>query len=310
MAAKKQTTKAKETTKEASKGKTKAGSVAKPKSKQTRAQIVHDLIVEADKSVESQFIVMAEALYEAYHREYFIEWKYEDFGQFCDAELKTHYRKSMYMIDIWDKVKKYDLPMSKVQALGWTKMSQLVLVIDEQNAEKWLADAASMTTRELRDQVKVLRRKAKGQEGPVTTTMKFVMSEGEANIVTEALAEAKKLTDNQNDTLALEMICQDWLQDKGKVPERTSIEDYVAYIEKMFSVKVTWKVIKQNGKKKAVQQAEAEIDLQAAQEKKQVADATIEDILGDADKEPEQKPKKQPKAPDKEADITDLLTDL
>jgi hypothetical protein len=280
----------------------KTGTTRKAASKTARHEVVRKEIVEAEKLIETNYIALAKLLYEAYHKEFYLEWGYEDFREFCDAELSTAYRKSMYLVDIWGKIKELSLPAAKVAKLGWTKMKDIAAVINEKNAKEWLAKAEKMTTRELTDAVKVVRKADPDSKDsvPMVTTMTFKMGEAEANVITQAVEEAKKLVDSSNPTLALEMICQDWMAEKGSLPERTSLEDHIAYLEKVYSVKLTYKAAKPTKKqtaakkKAAAKKVEAEAEKKAA-DRKANGDADIDDIIdGDTDD-------------GSEADIDDLL---
>jgi FKBP-type peptidyl-prolyl cis-trans isomerase len=106
--------------------------------------------------------------------------------------------------------------------------------------------------------------------------MKFTLADDQGRVVAEALAEAKKLTENGNDALALEMICQDWLADKGKVPEVTSLKDMVKYIENVYSVKITAKVDAKAKKAKEAElkAVEAEVEKEKAEAKAKKAAAS------------------------------------
>jgi hypothetical protein len=70
--------------------------------------------------------------------------------------------------------------------------------------------------------------------------MLITMSESEGAIILEAIAEAKKITENDNTTLALEMICQDWMTDRGAIPEKTPLSHHVKYLEEQYGVKITY----------------------------------------------------------------------
>jgi|GEM_PF-6968009 len=225
-----------------------SGTTSTPRHKAVRAEL-KDL----HKSIEDNYLDMARLLHEAYTKEFYIEWGFEEFRDYCEGELDIHYRKAMYLIGIWDKVTELGLPKSKVKKIGWSKMKDLYTVINEDNAEEWLASAAKMTTREVTEAVKEVRSERGTSRTPSTTTLSFRANESEASIILDAIAEAKKLTENDNDTVALEMICQDWMESQGATPERASIDDIIAYLEKVYGVEVTYRVTgaeeKSSGKK-------------------------------------------------------------
>lgn len=210
-----------------------------------RAETVRQEILEAHKTIEVSYVDLAKLLSEAYHKEFFREWGFTDFKEYCETEVGTQYRKAMYLVDVADCVKKHGLSTAKIAKLGWTKMKDLAAVITEDNAKEWMDKAEKLSTRDLAEQVKIHRKEEGGARGaaPSLTTMKFTMGEAEANVITEAIEEAKKLLEggdsSQQSVLALEMICQDWLEMKGTTPTRSSLSNHVKYLERVYGVKLT-----------------------------------------------------------------------
>ena len=219
-----------------------SGTVGKSKVKMPREEIVRQEILDAQEQIETGYLDMARLLTEAYHNDFHEKWKFDSFEDYCNKELDIKYRKARYFIDIWDKVKSLDLPKDKVAALGWTKMKEIATVITEKNAKTWMDKAEKMTSRELAEAAKIVRKKDTSEiDVPSITTLTLRMTEAEANVILEAIEEAKNLCDSTNAVIAVEMICQDWLTAKGVTPERTSLKDYITYIEKLYGVKVSVK---------------------------------------------------------------------
>ncbi len=284
--------KSKTTTKSTSKTTNK--SEGKAAVKIPRQEEVRGALKEAHAAIEQNYMSLCELLYEAYHRDYFTEWGFDEFADYCETELDIKYRKAMYLVDIWDKVKTLKLSKAKVAKLGWTKMKDIASVINEDNAKEWLEKAEKMTSREVTEAVKVTRRpdSSNGEAVPTITTMTFKMSEGEANIITDAIEEAKKLTDSNNSVVALEMICQDWLMDKGATPERTGLDDYIKYLGDLYGVTLTYKAktkSEQSKAKKKAKEAEAKAAAKAAKEKAKAAEEEDpgDDSISDLMDEPE-----------------------
>jgi len=261
---------ARQTTRSKGKSVSATGKAQKSTQKQKRHELVRAKILEIDGALDKTFLNLSQLLSESYHKEYPELWGYEEgpagFREFCDDELNVGYRKSMYMVDIWDKVVEYKLDKRKVAALGWTKMKDIATVITEKNAKEWLEKAKEMSTREVSEAVKISRKPDGGDGVPSIVTMKFQMGDSEANIVTDALSEAKKLLNTTNDTNALEYICQEWMGDSGVTPERSSLADHINFVEKTFGVKVTTKVDK---KRQAQLRKEAAAAAEEAEEAKE-----------------------------------------
>jgi len=216
-----------------------SGAAVVSKQKQDRQKVVREEILEKKEQIERGFIDIAKLLYEAYHKEYYSAWGYQDFKSYCDGELDIQYSKAMYFIKIWDTVKGLNLPAAAVESLGWTKMKDLVSVLTKKNAKAWLKKAKKMTSRELTEAVKVQRQKNGTSREPSVTTLKITMGEDAARIIIEAISEAKKLTEDDDDVLALEMICQDWMQEKGASPERSTLESIITYAKDVYGVTLT-----------------------------------------------------------------------
>lgn len=209
--------------------------------KMERFEIVREWIKEAQSRIETGYLDLCKLMSEAYHNDYHQQWGFDTFTDYAEKELDMKLRKAEYFVNIYDTVKKLQLPEAEVKELGWTKMKDLVRVITEENAKEWLKKAKKMSSRELTDAVKVSTRSDTSRvQPPKVTTLKFVMGEVEASIIMDALNEAKAMVESDDPVIALEMICQDWLSEKGVAPSLTSIDKQVAFIEKVYGVKIEW----------------------------------------------------------------------
>lgn len=243
-------------TKTKSKVESATGEVQVPASKLKRSDVIRDTIREAKQNISENYLTLAESLYEAYHREYYKEeWGYSSWEEYCSKDLDESYRKTMYLIEIWDKAKGLKIPKEKMQKLGWTKMKDLVAVLNEENAKEWLKKAETMSSRELTEAVKLVRKTDTSDvDLPTITSMTLRMSESEASAILDAIDVAKRLCETDNAVVALEMICQDWMETQAGQPERRTLENHIAYLQKIYGIEMSWKVaekVKEGGKKKA-----------------------------------------------------------
>jgi hypothetical protein len=120
-----------------------------------------------------------------------------------------------------------------------------------------------MSSRELTEAVKLMKKTGKRGEIPdVPSTLKLTLTMGESEhkIIMEAIDAAKKLCNSDNVPLALEMICQDWLAEKGAKPEATHLEDHIRYLETVFPVKLSAKIVERPKKKEKEKEAEREVE--------------------------------------------------
>ena len=280
-------TKTKNTVKAVAKAKVKGkatatGAATVPKSKQERSQVVRDAILQARDNIEHSYLDLAHNLYEAYHHEYYSDkWGYASWEEYCSKELDIQYRKSMYLVEIWDKVKSLNLPEKKVEALGWSRMKDLVSVITKENAKDWMEKADKMTSRELTEAVKVVRRSDKtGTKLPTITTMTLRMSEAESSVITDAIEAAKRLCETENAVVALEMVCQDWLEEKGQQPERAGLEDHIKFLQEVYGVTISYVGADSTEKEKKAETDEDEEELPSDLGSDEDADTDINALLG------------------------------
>lgn len=271
--------------------------------KRTRDGVVRDEILKHLNAVEKSYLELAKLINEAYHQQFYREkWGYETFDEYCRTELDMAYRSAINFVHIWDKVLELNLPHEEVEKLGWTKMKDLVNVMDDENYKEWIESAKTMSTRELTEAVRVSRRKDT-TGAPSTTTMTFKMEESEARVVQDAIEEAKMLCDTDNAVVALEMICQDWLESKGATPKQADLQDHIKWLKKVYGVEIAvgeaaqLDVNKKPGSKKP---KEPEPEPEVEPEAKQAQTAEEDELLEEAPA-----PRKKGKPKKKEPELTD-----
>lgn len=223
--------------------KTRTKTKAKAETKQTRDVVVREEIKKLDQTVESSHIELAKLLHEAYHNQFYLNWGFNDdkdgFAAWAEADLSMNYRKVMYLITIWDKVHDLGLDVATVEAIGWSKMKEIVpLVETKKDANVWMKRADKMSFRDLLVEVKKEREKQGTSRGSSLTKFTFSASDDEAKSILDALEQSKRVLETTNDTTALEYICQEWLATVGATPEHMTLDTMVSFIEKTFEVTV------------------------------------------------------------------------
>jgi hypothetical protein len=199
-------------------------------------------VLAAVQAIDRGFIVLGRGLSEIYHQELYRPWGFRSFEHYCEEELDYSYRKAKYLIEITDKIKDMNLSDERVEAIGWGKMSKIVSVVTDKNVENWMTIAENSTSKALELEVKrvVDRGGAEGQEGADSrpAIFRFRLGADDASIVSEALAESKRLAETESDGMALTQICEDWFQTMGANPERTTLDHHIAYLEQAYGVKL------------------------------------------------------------------------
>lgn len=128
------------------------------------------------KSINQGYMELAEILHtvwatpingEAHNACVTVAWGYENYVEWAEEELGLHKRKAERLKAIWHHLYetlegKLDRRTQKrIIALGWTKVRELIRVIDADNAEKWIEVAENLNYNEL---CEVIRRALEDQE--------------------------------------------------------------------------------------------------------------------------------------------------
>lgn len=203
-----------------------------------RAKDIRKHLVELSKTIDTSYVKLAKELREVYKKEYYKEWNYGSTVDYASAELNIEQRKCQTLIQIADKMDELKISDSKAAALGWSKMREIVKVATLRNLDKWMKEAKTSSVRELMQKVSVVRKNDPNAKIPQLAKIGFSLGEGGANIVLEALGEAKAMCGSEDDNIAIEMICQDWMEVKGASPTKVSLKDRIAFIEKNYDVKL------------------------------------------------------------------------
>jgi hypothetical protein len=249
-----------------------------------RPDIVRQEISELHGTVESGYLNLCKLLNEAYHNGYFKkDWGFDNWEAYCEAELDVHYRKAKYFVRIWDSVKEYNLDPKEVEKIGWTKMKEIISVMNKKNAKKLMQKARKTNTAQMIEECKVLRKNDQAAEGdiPKITTLTLKMGEAEAGIVLDAIGEAKKLTGSDNAVVALGLVCQDWLEAKGAQPVKATLASHLKFLERVYGFELKkGKKIEEKAEAKPEKAAKKKVKGTAKKEKK--GTPSVEDLLNDA----------------------------
>lgn len=218
--------------------------VTKQKSKSTSKTTARDVevrarILDIQGQKEKGYVNLAILLFEAYIQKYYEGWGYNDFKSYAEGELATKYRKAMNFVEIGERAKSLNLSEERLEQIGWSKLRLLASVLTEKNAEDWLKQAEGSSYRELEETVRT-NRVGNGElpDRPKTIKLSFKMSEAESGVILSAIEEAKGLIQSDNLTLAIEMICSDWLETKGSTPQKANLDNHIQYLERVYACKL------------------------------------------------------------------------
>lgn len=143
---------------------------------------------------------------------------HESFRSLCEQKFGIHYRKAMYLIQIYSDLVENQIPWDKVKNLGWTKLKEIAHILTTDNVDDWVKKATVMTVLQLQDAVKAFLNKktaTQSEEGSTVTstvtTLTFKLHADQKETVRHALDKAKAECNTEFDTVALENICMGYL---------------------------------------------------------------------------------------------------
>ena len=155
------------------------------------------------------------------------------FKDFIQDSFGLHYRKAMYLINIYDGLVEANIPWSKVSGLGWTKLKELADILTPENVDEWVAKAQAMTTLNLQAAVKAYKAGELSADGTTdpdssgVSTITFKVHPDQKETIKEAVEKAQEEADTEFKGVALEAICINYLAGgstkKVKAPSLQSI---------------------------------------------------------------------------------------
>lgn len=139
---------------------------------------------------------------------------HSDFKKCCEAEFNVRYRKAAYLMKIFRTITEKGIDWQDVSKVGWTKLKELLPVITPQNAKAWAEKAANLSTYALIEHVKSTKADTPTPVKEVATKT-FKLHADQKQIVEEALKDAREKADTDVDSVALELICTQYLSEGG-----------------------------------------------------------------------------------------------
>lgn len=150
------------------------------------------------------------------------------FAAYCENTLGLKYRKAQYLIQLYTKFVALGFTEKKLAGIGWTKLRELVNVVDEDNVEEWLAAIKDQSVKEIQESVKIALQQdgdgtgtgsGTGTKGGLAQVVKFtfVAHQDKAEVWKEALQKAAEVLGIEEDaeaprnSAALDHIISEWL---------------------------------------------------------------------------------------------------
>jgi hypothetical protein len=133
----------------------------------------------------------------------------------------------------YDAVVKSGLKWADIQHIEWTKLRAIASVLNEKTADHWIEVASSHSKAEVAKLVREYSSgSAKQKHGAHTHAQvrTFRLQDGQNQRIQVAIEQAKKLTSAVDDSAALEVICQDYMEGRVTITEKALINALVRHL--------------------------------------------------------------------------------
>ena len=142
---------------------------------------------------------------------------YANLKEFAEKKYGIEYRNATYWVSIYNNLADSKVPWEKVKGIGWTKLKEIAKILTVENADEWVVIATENNTLQLGEIVKAHKKKNSGalleadDEAKTVTTKTFKMHDGQRQVIEAAIEKAREAAGTKVDTVALEIISQEYL---------------------------------------------------------------------------------------------------
>ena len=203
-------------------------------------------IEEDARTMTSAFYDLAVHIYEAYEGKYAQLCGYDNFEAYAEKNLPFGYRQAMNFKECGAMIIKLGIPKERVEKVGMTKFKELLPSFAE--AAELPESRAEQVVQQLLDKgekksVRELQAEFQRQRAVPATPERFILRNlafdtHQGSIVADALKVAYAEIGSENNVDAVTHICDEWLAFKGEGGLTSTLEDYIALIERKFNVKL------------------------------------------------------------------------
>lgn len=163
--------------------------------------------------IEGKFWELGEVLYIIFNKQYYVDAGYHDWREFCNGVLDIKWRTATYLKDIYGKLSPLDVEEAERNGIGWSKLKELLPIVNAQNVSYWLgvAKEKKVSVQVLNSMVKfALGKITKEEADKVPQVIAFRLYEEQVENVERALEISRRLTCSDSRSYQLEMICAEF----------------------------------------------------------------------------------------------------
>lgn len=187
-------------------------------------EVTKDLIRLRDKAK----LALSQTLNEIYREEYYKDWGYANFQEYCSKELEFQYRQAKYLVDIWQELNhNRKIPLDVLKKSSWSKLIKLigpsrVKVVDDTGAEGYaiskddiielIENSSTMTVEEVEFKTKELVYEAGKAEKPEEThKLSIKLYKEQYENYKKAISCAEEISGSSKPNANLDLICTSYI---------------------------------------------------------------------------------------------------
>jgi len=209
----------------------------------SKANQCRERIERAVINMTTNFVDLSTAMLEAYDNDYASEWGFPNFKEYVEGHLGLKYRKCMYWVNGARAIRELNLDPEQINKIGWTRFKEIapILLEEPRRQKELLKMAENLSSRQLQEKLReepgIKQREGKpASAGVMRMSAKF---EGDAmSVVSDGLNLAYSELGIEDISAAVQHIVSEWLMTKGTGGQNVSLEDWLNYLEKTYSVKL------------------------------------------------------------------------
>jgi hypothetical protein len=163
--------------------------------------------------IEGKFWELGEVLFVIFNKGYYVDAGYHDWREFCNSVLDIKWRTATYLKDIYARFSPLDVEEAERKGIGWTKLKELLPVVNASNVVYWLgvAKEKKVSVQVLNSMVKyALGKITKEEADKVPQVVAFRLYEEQVQNVERALEISRRLTGSDSRSYQLEMIAAEF----------------------------------------------------------------------------------------------------
>jgi len=169
-------------------------------------------------SIERGYFEMAGLLYRSFEEKWYKTWGFSSWDAYVVEEVAWSVRKAQYLVKLWQWCvidQKSPELLEKLEPMGWTKATLLAGVVTNDNVEKFVKKAETMTVEDFGDDIKKKKKTTtsvtSGGKEETMYRLNFTLFEEQNKTVVEAIDKAKQLGKTEKSGQALSLICLTYL---------------------------------------------------------------------------------------------------